>query len=51
MDMDNIFLILQGRGLHFSVDGVQILDASWYNIACQGFQVCVPSKFVVLDAS
>ncbi|KAF3433345.1 hypothetical protein FNV43_RR24447 [Rhamnella rubrinervis] len=28
----------QGHGLHFSVDGVQVLDAPWCNIACQGFQ-------------
>ncbi|KAF3433352.1 hypothetical protein FNV43_RR24454 [Rhamnella rubrinervis] len=28
----------QGRGLHFSVDGVKVLDAPWCNIAGQGFQ-------------
>ncbi|KAH7537607.1 hypothetical protein FEM48_Zijuj03G0110900 [Ziziphus jujuba var. spinosa] len=28
----------QGRGHHFSVDGVQVLDGPWCNISCQGFQ-------------
>ncbi|XP_060964598.1 cytosolic endo-beta-N-acetylglucosaminidase 1-like [Cannabis sativa] len=34
----------QGRGHHFSVDGLQVLDSSWNNLSSQGFQPLLEYK-------
>jgi hypothetical protein len=35
-----ILFIDQGHGYHFSIDGAEKSGDPWYNISCQGFQVC-----------
>lgn len=37
--MLTVFDVVQGKGYHISIDGVQVLSTQWNNISLQTFQV------------